>query len=46
LAVPNNISREARLEFNRLWRAEYDRAREAGEDVPAEPWRGVNVSRQ
>jgi hypothetical protein len=43
LAIPNEISREARLEFNREWRAEYDRAREAGEDVPSVPGRGVFV---
>lgn len=43
LGIPNSIPRDARIEFNRQWRAEYERAKAAGEDVPPKPGRGVYV---
>jgi len=34
LGIPKEISREARVEFNRQWLEAYHRARAAGEDLP------------
>lgn len=43
-AIPSDIPRQPRLDFNREFRLEFERARAAGEEVPSQPGKGIFIS--